>query len=63
MAAAHDTPTGDPARLSEIYDEAVTEVYRYLRARCGSVALAEELGRWLRDEGQDAVTAHRDVAR
>jgi len=28
-----------------------------------SVALAEELGRWLRDEGQDAVTAHRDVAR
>ena len=43
MAAAHDTPMGDPTRLSEIYDEAVTEVYRYLRARCGSVALAEEL--------------------
>ena len=34
---------GDPNRLSEIYDEAVTEVYRYLRARCGSTALAEEL--------------------
>jgi len=28
-----------------------------------SVALTEELGRWLREEGKDAVTAHRDVAR
>lgn len=28
-----------------------------------SVAFAEELGRWLREEGKDAVTAHRDVAR
>lgn len=28
-----------------------------------SVAMAEELGTWLRAEGYDAVTAHRDVAR
>ena len=28
-----------------------------------SVAMTEELGRWLRGEGQDAVTAHRDVDR
>ncbi|MCB9591923.1 MAG: RNase adapter RapZ [Sandaracinaceae bacterium] len=28
-----------------------------------SVALTEELGRWLRAEGHDAVTAHRDVGR
>ncbi len=28
-----------------------------------SVALTEHLGRWLRDEGHDAVTAHRDVER
>lgn len=28
-----------------------------------SVALAEELGRWLRAEGHDALTAHRDVNR
>lgn len=43
MAAAHIAPMGDPTRLSEIYDEAVAEVYRYLRARCGSTTLAEEL--------------------
>ena len=30
-------------RLSEIYDEALPEVYRYLRARCGSTEIAEEL--------------------
>ncbi|MEM9464552.1 MAG: RNA polymerase sigma factor [Actinomycetota bacterium] len=34
---------GDPTRLSEIYDDAVDEVFRYLRARCGSAVLAEEL--------------------
>lgn len=28
-----------------------------------SVAVTEELGRWLREEGHDAVTAHRDVLR
>ncbi len=43
MAAAHDLPMGDAARLSELYDDAVGEVYRYLRSRCGSTALAEEL--------------------
>jgi len=30
-------------RLSDIYDESLPLVYRYLRSRCGSVALAEEL--------------------
>ncbi len=34
---------GEPPRLSDIYDEAVGEVYRYLRGRCGSAGLAEEL--------------------
>lgn len=29
--------------LSELYDEALPEVYAYLRARCGSTVLAEEL--------------------
>jgi RNA polymerase sigma-70 factor (ECF subfamily) len=43
MAAAHEAQMGEPARLSEIYDVAVDEIYRYLRARCGSTALAEEL--------------------
>jgi len=32
-----------PTRLSEIYDEAFPEVYRYLRSRCGSTEVAEEL--------------------
>ena len=32
-----------PAGISAIYDEALPEVYRYLRARTGSVELAEEL--------------------
>lgn len=35
--------SGSARRLSDIYDEALPEVYRYLRARCGSTALAEEL--------------------
>ena len=43
MAAAHEAQRGEPTRLSEIYDDAVGEVYRYLRARCGSTSLAEEL--------------------
>lgn len=43
MTAQPDVPMGDPTRLTEIYDEAVREVYRYLRARCGSPELAEEL--------------------
>ena len=34
---------GESTRLSDIYDEAVGEVYRYLRGRCGSAGLAEEL--------------------
>ena len=29
--------------LGEIYEDALAEVYRYLRGRCDSVALAEEL--------------------
>ena len=37
-----DAPTG-PSRLSELYDAALPEVYGYLRSRCGSDALAEEL--------------------
>lgn len=36
-----DDPT--PVRLSDIYDEALPEVYSYLRSRCGSTELAEEL--------------------
>lgn len=36
-------PPGPPTRLSDLYDEALPEVYAYLRARCGSTALAEEL--------------------
>lgn len=45
MDAAHDPSTADrgATRLSELYDEAVTEVYRYLRARTGSQTEAEEL--------------------
>lgn len=35
--------SSSPCRLSEIYDEALPEVYSYLRARCGSTAIAEEL--------------------
>lgn len=31
------------SRLSDLYDEALPEVYGYLRRRCGSVDLAEEL--------------------
>lgn len=34
---------GEPTRLSQLYDEALPEVYNYLRSRCGSTALAEEL--------------------
>ncbi|MEM8708084.1 MAG: RNA polymerase sigma factor [Actinomycetota bacterium] len=44
MAAAQNAPGGDEVvRLSDLYDDAVVEVYRYLRARCGSDPLAEEL--------------------
>lgn len=32
-----------PTRISEIYDDALPEVFRYLRGRCLSVELAEEL--------------------
>lgn len=32
-----------PLQLSAIYDSALPEVYHYLRARCGSTAVAEEL--------------------
>ena len=36
--------SGDPtASISAIYDEALPEVYGYLRRRCGSTELAEEL--------------------
>jgi RNA polymerase sigma-70 factor (ECF subfamily) len=35
-------PSG-AARLSDLYDDALPEVYSYLRSRCGSTPLAEEL--------------------
>lgn len=34
---------GPTDRLSVLYDEALPEVYRYVRSRCGSTSLAEEL--------------------
>ena len=40
MDTAEET---EPNRLSDIYDEALPEVYRYLRARTDSTELAEEL--------------------
>jgi len=43
MARNQQPTPRPPVRLSEIYDEALPQVYRYLRARCGSTALAEEL--------------------
>lgn len=43
MKAEQTSPSHGPNRLSDLYDEALPEVYRYLRARCGSTALAEEL--------------------
>ena len=43
MAAVQNDPMGEPVRLSDLYDDAVVEVYRYLRSRCGADALAEEL--------------------
>jgi RNA polymerase sigma-70 factor (ECF subfamily) len=45
MDAAPDLSSADrgPQRLSQLYDEAVVEIYRYLRSRCGSTQLAEEL--------------------
>lgn len=45
MHARPDPPsrTSGPSRLSELYDQALPEVYRYLRSRCGSTTLAEEL--------------------
>lgn len=42
MSVANQDSSG-PTQLSEIYDEALPEVYSYLRARCGSRELAEEL--------------------
>ena len=42
MDAAERRQPG-PGSLTQIYDEALPEVYRYLRGRCGSVELAEEL--------------------
>ena len=44
MKAEHQRPEpGAPSKLSELYDEALPQVYAYLRGRCGSTALAEEL--------------------
>lgn len=44
MMSVMGTPTIDHgAALLEIYDDAVAEVYAYLRARCGDRALAEDL--------------------
>ena len=44
MKAEHQRPEpGAPLRLSELYDEALPQVYAYLRGRCGSTSLAEEL--------------------
>ncbi|MEO0493371.1 MAG: RNA polymerase sigma factor [Actinomycetota bacterium] len=43
MAAMQNRPDADPARLADLYDDAVVEVFRYLRGRCGSDGLAEEL--------------------
>lgn len=43
MHATEPGASPAPERLSAMYDEALPEVYRYLRARCGSTALAEEL--------------------
>lgn len=44
MEAEHQRPgRGDPSRLSALYDEALPQVYAYLRGRCGSDAVAEEL--------------------
>lgn len=38
-----DDATAAPIALSALFDEALPQVYRYLRARCGSTVLAEEL--------------------
>lgn len=43
MAAVQNEPMGEPVRLSDLYDDAVVEVYGYLRSRCGADTLAEEL--------------------
>lgn len=43
MHAANPRSNDASPRLSDLYDQALPEVYRYLRARCGSVVLAEEL--------------------
>ena len=42
-ACLPDDGVGSAPRLSELYDDALPEVYGYLRSRCGSTALAEEL--------------------
>ena len=42
-AGLPDDAVADPSRLSELYDDALPEVFGYLRARCPSTALAEEL--------------------
>jgi len=41
--ASQRSPRGDPTRLSQLYDDALPQVYNYLRQRCGSATLAEEL--------------------
>lgn len=43
MEAERQRPERDPSRLSELYDDALPQVYAYLRGRCGSDAVAEEL--------------------
>ena len=44
MSDQTHAPDGEPRRrLVELYDDALGEVYGYLLARCGAVAVAEEL--------------------
>jgi len=40
---SNHSPSGEPTHLSQLYDHALPEVYGYLRSRCDSTALAEEL--------------------
>ena len=43
MQARDRVSDPDADRLTELYDVALPEVFRYLRSRCGSTELAEEL--------------------
>ncbi len=43
MHANDASPSVEASRLSDLYDAALPEVYRYIRSRCGSTELAEEL--------------------